>query len=181
MVPRKVTQGDDFNFSVEAFTDGQGRYISVPDWTFNFYVRGNSNNLDATSLGYNFSINSATSKTLKPGRGQWQIIAVKTSTGEQTTVDRGFIDVLPDLSISGVDPRTQDEKDLEQVDSCIRQIIQTGGVVEFKIGTRSQRKYDLADLQRLRSSIKSRIIQAGAKDAIERGEGNPFAKYVRFK
>lgn len=181
MFPRKITQGDDFTFKVESFTDGQGRFVSTPDWTFHAYVRGNGNNVDSTAVGYQFTISSAVSKTLKPGRGQWQIVAIKTSTGEQSTVDRGFIDVLPDLSVSGADPRTQDEKDLEQVDACIRQIIQTGGVAEFKIGSRSQRKYDLADLQKLRSSIKSRIIQAGSKDAIERGEGNPFAKYVRFK
>ena len=75
----------------------------------------------------------------------------------------GQFEVLPSLVYSGTaaafDGRSQIKKDLETVQTAIRTVASGGGVKEYKIGSRSAKKYDLAELFQLEAKLKANEIE----------------------
>ncbi|MGZ6298745.1 MAG: hypothetical protein ACXWM2_05110 [Parachlamydiaceae bacterium] len=183
MLPSNFIQGDVLNFTVDPFTDSHGRFISPPDWTLAYHIRGVGNSLSVSATNFSFSIPSLSTLACVPGRAYFQIIATKTATGEKSVVQSGPLDII--ASFEGTngtfDPRSQTKKDLDQVQALIRQLMQNGGVVEYKIGTRQLKRYDLAELRSLESQLKGRLANEEMAQKIKAGEGNPNALYVRFK
>ena len=96
----------------------------------------------------------------------------------------GNFEVLKALEYSGnavnYDGRSQVEKDLEVIQTAIRNIISGGVVQEYKIGTRSAKKYELKELLMLESRYKAELVREKQADMIANGLGNPRATFVRF-
>ena len=168
--PSEIRAGDLIQWRLAATQDVFGNSISSPDWTVIYYLRTNTGPIGtsvtstAFNDGFQFSIASNVSATFVNGDWFYQAIANK-SGAEKQTIATGSFKVLPTLEFSGnainFDGKSQVEKDLETIQTAIRNIISGGVVQEYKIGTRTAKKYELSEL-------------------IANGFGNPRATFVRF-
>lgn len=171
-----------------ASADVFGNAITSATWTLTYYLRFNKNNEGATVVGtaygtgWEFTIPQATSTNFDAGTWYWQAEATK--SGEHITLGAGQLTVLAGMSYAGspnaFDGRTQAQIDLDAVQAAIRAIV-TGGVVqEYKIGTRSLKKYELADLLTLEGKLKAEVKREQAAQLQANGLGNPHNLFVRF-
>ena len=187
--PAEIRAGDLIQWRLAATQDVFGNSISSPDWSVIYYLRTNlvPNGASVTSTAFNdgfqFSIASNVSSTFREGDWYYQAIANK-SGAEKQTIATGAFKVLPSLEFSGsatsFDGRSQVEKDLETIQTAIRNIISGGVVQEYKIGTRSAKKYELSELIMLESRYKAELVREKQAELIANGLGNPRATFVRF-
>lgn len=187
--PSEIRAGDFIQWRLAATQDKFGNSISSPNWSVIYYLRTNSGPLGATvnssafNDGFEFSIASNVSATFVKGDWYYQAVANKSGAEKQTIATGGF-KVLPSLEFSGTannfDGRSQVEKDLETIQAAIRNIISGGVVQEYKIGTRSAKKYELSELIMLESRYKAELIREKQAELIANGLGNPRATFVRF-
>lgn len=68
----------------------------------------------------------------------------------------------------------------EAVQAAIRAIVSGGVVQEYKIGTRSLKKYEMADLIALEGKLKAEVKREQAAQLAANGLGNPHNLFVRF-
>ena len=187
--PSEIRAGDLIQWRLPSTQDVFGNSISSPDWTVIYYLRTNTGPLGATisstafNDGFQFSIASNVSSTFATGNWFYQAIANK-SGAEKQTIATGAFKVLESLEFSGTatnyDGRTQIEKDLEIIQTAIRNIINGGAIQEYKIGTRTAKKYELSELIMLESRYKAELIREKQAELIANGLGNPRATFVRF-
>ena len=187
--PSEIRAGDLIQWRLAATQDVFGNSISSPDWTVIYYLRTNTVPSGATVTstafndGFQFSIASNVSATFVKGDWFYQAIANK-SGAEKQTIATGAFKVLPTLEFSGnainFDGKSQVEKDLETIQTAIRNIISGGVVQEYKIGTRTAKKYELSELIMLESRYKAELVREKQAELIANGLGNPRATFVRF-
>ena len=153
--PNEIRAGDYVQWRIPASQDVFGNSISSPDWSVVYYLRTNTSSEGATvnssayNDGFQFSIAAAT--TANFDAGNWFYQAVANKSGQETqTIYRGSFEVFATQSYSGTptayDGRSQLQKDLDFVESAIRTIISGGAISEYKIGTRTAKKYELSEL-----------------------------------
>ena len=174
---------------IPASQDVFGNSISSPDWAVVYYLRTNTGPVGATVNssayvdGFQFTIASNVTATFTAGNWFYQAVANK-SGAEKQTIYTGSFEVLKSLEYSGTafnyDGRSQVEKDLEVIQTAIRTIISGGAVQEYKIGTRSAKKYELSELLALESRYKAELVREKQGEMIANGLGNPRATFVRF-
>ena len=187
--PAEIRAGDLIQWRLAATQDVFGNSISSPDWSVIYYLRTNlapqgvSVNSTAFSDGFQFSIESNISSTFLQGDWFYQAIANKSGTQKQT-IASGAFKVLKSLEFTGTalhyDGRSQLEKDLETIQTAIRNIVSGGVVQEYKIGTRSAKKNELSELIMLESRYKAELVREKQAELIANGLGNPRATFVRF-
>ena len=188
-IPKQIRAGDIVQWRDNSTTDVFGEPISSPDWSVTYYLRTNTASEGATVTstaytdGWQFTIASATTANFDAGDWYFQAVANK-SGAEKQTIATGAFKVLASLEFSGTavtfDGRSQVEKDLETIQTAIRNIISGGVVQEYKIGTRSAKKYELSELIMLESRYKAELIREKQAELIANGLGNPRATFVRF-
>ena len=187
--PQKVIAGDFVQWRIPASQDVFGNSISSPDWSVVYYLRTNTSSEGATvnssayNDGFQFSIPAAT--TANFDAGNWFYQAVANKSGQETqTIYRGSFEVLATQSYSGTpaayDGRSQVEKDLDVIQAAIRTIISGGAIQEYKIGTRTAKKYELSELIMLEARYKAELVREKQAEMIANGLGNPRATFVRF-
>lgn len=172
----------------EPSTDVFGNAITSADWTLTYYLRTNTNHEGATVVGtaygsgWEFLIAQGTTTDFDAGTWYWQAEATK--AGEHITLGAGQLTVLAGMSYTGqpsaFDGRSQAQKDLESVQAAIRSLMSGGAVQEYKIGMRSLKRYELADLLALESKLKSDVVREQKAAMIANGLGNPHNVFVRF-
>ena len=187
--PTTVRAGDYVQWRIPASQDVFGNSISSPDWAVVYYLRTNTGPVGATVNssayvdGFQFTIASNVTATFTAGNWFYQAVANK-SGAEKQTIYTGSFEVLKSLEYSGTafnyDGRSQVEKDLEVIQTAIRTIISGGAVQEYKIGTRSAKKYELSELLALESRYKAELVREKQGEMIANGLGNPRATFVRF-
>ena len=186
--PAEIRAGDLIQWRLAATQDVFGNSISSPDWSVIYYLRTSfATGATVTSIAFNdgfqFSIASNVSSTFIAGDWYYQAIANK-SGAEKQTIATGSFKVLKSLEFSSnplyFDGRSQVEKDLETIQAAIRNIVSGGVVQEYKIGTRSAKKYELSELIMLESRYKAELIREKQAELIANGLGNPRATFVRF-
>ena len=188
-IPKQVRAGDLIQWRDNSTTDAFGDPINSPDWTVTYYLRTNTASEGATvsstvyTDGWQFSIPAATSANFDAGDWYFQAVADK-SGAEKQTILTGRFEVLAALSYSGTptafDGRSQVNKDLDLVESAIRALLNNGVVQEYKIGSRTAKKYDLSELLVLKAALKAELVREQAAEKIANGLGNPRAVHVRF-
>ena len=188
-IPKQVRAGDLIQWRDNSTVDVFGEPISSPDWTVTYYLRTNTSSEGATvsstayTDGWQFSIASSTSTNFDVGNWYFQAVADK-SGAEKQTIFTGRFEVLAALSYSGTpsayDGRSQVNKDLDLVESAIRALLNNGVVQEYKIGSRTAKKYDLSELLVLKAALKAELVREQAAEKIANGLGNPRAVHVRF-
>tara|TARA_R100001440_G_scaffold25793_1_gene41936 strand:- start:276 stop:860 length:585 start_codon:yes stop_codon:yes gene_type:complete len=188
-IPSKIRQGDFVEWTIPTTNDVKGNIISSPDWQVIYYLRTNTAPIGSTvtstpdSNGFKFTIDSSVTQTFPDGDWYYQAVADK-SGAEKQTILSGAFKVEKSLVFSGnatnYDGRTQIERDLQTVQAAIRNIISGGAVQEYKIGTRSAKKYELSELIMLESRYKAELIREKQAQLIDDNLGNPRATFVRF-
>ena len=160
--PNEIRAGDYVQWRIPASQDVFGNSISSPDWSVVYYLRTNTGPIGATV---------------------YQAVANK-SGAEKQTIYTGQFKVLESLEYSGTalnyDGRSQVEKDLAIIQTAIRNIINGGAIQEYKIGTRTAKKYELSELIQLESRYKAELVREKQAEMIANGLGNPRATFVRF-
>ena len=187
--PQSIRAGDFIQWNIPASQDYYGNSISSPDWSVVYYLRTNTSSEGATvnssayNDGFQFSIPAAT--TANFDAGNWFYQAVANKSGQETqTIYRGSFEVFATQSYSGTpaayDGRSQVEKDLDVIQAAIRTIISGGAIQEYKIGTRTAKKYELSELIMLEARYKAELVREKQAEMIANGLGNPRATFVRF-
>ena len=187
--PNEIRTGDYVQWRIPASQDVFGNSISSPDWSVVYYLRTNTGPLGATisssafNDGFQFTIASNVTATFTAGTWFYQAVANK-SGAEKQTIYTGQFKVLESLEYSGTalnyDGRSQVEKDLATIQTAIRNIISGGAIQEYKIGTRTAKKYELSELIQLESRYKAELVREKQAEMIANGLGNPRATFVRF-
>jgi hypothetical protein len=192
-IPAQIRAGDTVKWRDEASRDNLGNPIDGGSWSLTYYLRTNHTHEGATvagvaipgtvsGAGWEFTISSATSADFVADQWFWQAIAEK--AGEKVTLGAGQLTVLPGLDYTGqpsaFDGRSQAQKDLAAVQAAIRAIVSGGVVQEYKIGTRSLKKYEMADLIALEGKLKAEVKREQAAQLAANGLGNPHNLFVRF-
>ena len=188
-IPSKIRQGDFVQWDIPSYQDHFGNSISSPDWSVTYYLRTNTAPVGATVTstafndGFKFSIASNITQTFVDGDWFYQAVADKSGAEKQTIIS-GTFKVLKSLAYTGTpfnyDGRLQVEKDLELVETAIRNIVSGGAIQEYKIGTRNAKKYELSELLVLKSQLKVELVREKQAETIANGLGNPRATFVRF-
>ena len=70
---------------------------------------------------------------------------------------------------------------MDLIKTAIDNIIKGGAIQEYRIGTRTAKKYDLAELQVLKGEYAGIVALEKQGETMAYGLGNPRAMYVRFK
>ena len=189
LFPQTIRAGDFIQWNIPASQDYYGNSISSPDWSVVYYLRTNLGPLGATinssayNDGFKFEIASNVTEAFPAGDWFYQAVANK-SGAEKQTIYTGNFKVLEGLSYSGTpvnyDGRSQVEKDLEVIQTAIRNIISGGAIQEYKIGTRTAKKYELSELIMLEARYKAELVREKQAELIDNGLGNPRATFVRF-
>ena len=187
--PNEICTGDYVQWRIPASQDVFGNSISSPDWSVVYYLRTNTGPIGATinssafNDGFQFTIASNVTATFTAGTWFYQAVANK-SGAEKQTIYTGQFKVLESLEYSGTavnyDGRSQVEKDLATIQAAIRNIISGGAIQEYKIGTRTAKKYELSELIQLESRYKAELVREKQAEMIANGLGNPRATFVRF-
>ena len=187
--PNEIRVGDYVQWRIPASQDVFGNSISSPDWSVVYYLRTNTGPIGATinssafNDGFQFTIASNVTATFTAGDWFYQAVANK-SGAEKQTIYTGQFKVLESLEYSGAavnyDGRSQVEKDLATIQTAIRNIISGGAIQEYKIGTRTAKKYELSELIQLESRYKAELVREKQAEMIANGLGNPRATFVRF-
>ena len=187
--PNEIRVGDYVQWRIPASQDVFGNSISSPDWSVVYYLRTNTGPIGATinssafNDGFQFTIASNVTATFTSGSWFYQAVANK-SGAEKQTIYTGQFKVLESLEYSGTalnyDGRSQVEKDLATIQAAIRNIISGGAIQEYKIGTRTAKKYELSELIMLEARYKAELVREKQAELIDNGLGNPRATFVRF-
>lgn len=187
-IPAQITAGDTVTWRDGATTDNLGNLIDSSAWTLTYYLRTDKANHGATAVGsaygsgWQTTLSATTTAAFDPGHWFWQAIA--TNGSNKITLGAGQLDVLAALSYTGnpgaFDGRTQAHQDLDAVDAAIRALVSGGVVQEYMIGNRKLKKYDLSELQVLRSRLIAEVKREQAAASMAQGLGNPHNMFVRF-
>ena len=188
-IPSKVRAGDILQWRDSETEDVFGNAITSTEWNVTYYLRTNTaseahiTSSSAYLSGWQFTVASAVTANFDAGDWYFQAVAAKSGQEKQTILS-GQFEVLPSLAYSGsataYDGRSQIRKDLDQVQTAIRTVASGGGVKEYKIGSRSAKKYDLAELFQLEAKLKAELAREETKEKIANGLGNPRNLFVRF-
>ena len=188
-IPSKVRAGDILQWRDSETEDVFGNAITSTEWSVTYYLRTNTaseahiTSSSAYLSGWQFTVASAVTANFDAGDWYFQAVADK-SGAEKQTILSGQFEVLPSLVYSGsaaaYDGRSQIKKDLDLVQTAIRTVASGGGVKEYKIGSRSAKKYDLAELFQLEAKLKAELAREETKEKIANGLGNPRNLFVRF-
>ena len=191
-IPKKIIAGDYIQWTLNATQDHFGNEIASPDWTVVYYLRTNKQQFGATVTstayqnGFKFTIASNVSQNFSEGIWYYQAMANK-SGNERQTIAQGQIEVIASTLYTGNNPaafdgRTQLRKDFDAIEATIRAIGSGEAVQEYKIGNRSLKKYELAELIMLRDRYKRDLVKAKKKaQKIANGLGNPHNLYIRTR
>lgn len=194
-IPSKIRAGDTVVWVDGPSVDAFGAPIDGSTHGLTYYLRTDHNHQGATvagvtvvgtpaGSGWSFTISSTTSAGFVADTWYFQAVATANAGGAKTTLGTGSIQVEPSLAYTGqpsaFDGRSQAQKDLESVQGAIRSLMTGGAVQEYRIGTRSLKRYDLAELIALESRLKAEVARENKAALIANGLGNPHNLFVRF-
>jgi hypothetical protein len=189
-IPSTIRAGDTVVWVDDPSVDVFGAAIDSSNHGLTYYLRTNTASEGATvvgvaeSSGWKFTISAGISAGFDAGTWYFQAVAVAVSDGAKTTLGTGQLTVEPSLSYAGTpsafDGRSQAQKDLEACQAAIRSLMSGGAVQEYRIGTRSLKRYDLAELLALESRLKAEVARENKAAMIANGLGNPHNLFVRF-
>ena len=189
-IPSAIRAGDTITWVDAPTVDTFGASIDSSNHSLVYYLRTNTAAEGATvtgtaeGQGWRFTITAGTSAGFDAGTWYFQAVATATVGGAKTTLGAGQLTVEPSLSYAGspgaFDGRSQAQKDLEAVQAAIRSLMTGGAVQEYRIGTRSLKRYELADLLALETKLKADVARENKAAMIANGLGNPHNLFVRF-
>jgi hypothetical protein len=189
-IPSKIRAGDTVVWKDEPSVDVFGAPIDSATHTLTYFLRTNVNHEGATVVGvadgsgWKVTLTSVATTGFDAGIWYFQAVATAVSGGAKTTLGSGQVEVLRSLGYDGLpgafDGRSQAQKDLDAVQAAIRSLMSGGAVQEYRIGTRSLKRYELGELLALESRLKGEVVREQKAAMIANGLGNPHNLFVRF-
>lgn len=185
-IPSTIRSGDTVTWRDGPVRDLLGATVTNATHSLTYYLRTNANAEGATVTGTADGTDWRFTVAANYDAGTWfyQAVATDLATGEAFTAGSGRVEVKPSLVYSGApgafDGRSQAEKDLEAVDAAIRTLMAGGAVQEYRIGARSLKRFELAELLVLRDRLKADVIREQRADKIANGLGDPHKIHIRF-
>ena len=154
-IPKQITQGDK-----TTWTEKLPDYNPLTD-TLSCFIRGQKA-LDltgtATTEGWDFTIESAESETLIPGKYKTQFVILEFGTDRNTLGTTELI-VCPSFEkLTELETRSADEIELEAITQAIAR--HSNGVKEYWIGDRKMEYRDLQELYDRQQYLRTRIAMA---------------------
>lgn len=189
-IPQKIQAGTTAIWVDDATVDIFGNAVDNSTHSLVYYLRANTAGEGVTTSavayesGWKTTLSIATTTGMDAGVWYFQAVATNLSNSSALELGRGSFSVEASLTYSGTpgafDGRSQAQKDLDAVQSAIRAIISGGAVAEYRIGTRSIKKYELSELLTLESRLKAEVVREKKAEMIANGLGNPSSLFVRF-
>lgn len=189
-IPQKIQAGTTAIWVDDATVDIFGNAVDNSTHSLTYYLRSNTAGEGVTAVavtyqsGWKTTLDTATTTGMDAGVWYFQAVAVNLSDSSVLELGRGSFSVEASLTYSGTpgafDGRSQAQKDLDAVQAAIRAIISGGAVAEYRIGTRSIKKYELSELLALESRLKAEVVREKKAEMIANGLGNPSSLFVRF-
>lgn len=186
-IPATARQGDTVRWRDLPTVDQFGAPVNSSGYVLRYYIRGNEIGSGDSVVGlaanngwdFEWTVNLS-----KAGQYFWQAVAESIADSTLITLGAGQIEIQPSLSFTGVadafDGRSQAQKDLDAVQSAIRTLLSGGSTKEYKIGNRSIKRYDMAELLQLEAKLKADVAREKQAEMIANGLGNPRNMFVRF-
>lgn len=189
-IPQKIQAGTTAIWVDDATVDIFGNAVDNSTHSLTYYLRSNTAGEGVTAAGaayqsgWKTTLDATTTTGMDAGVWYFQAVAVNLSDSSVLELGRGSFSVEASLTYSGTpsafDGRSQAQKDLDAVQAAIRAIISGGAVAEYRIGTRSIKKYELSELLALESRLKAEVVREKKAEMVANGLGNPSSLFVRF-
>lgn len=190
-IPSEITAGTSHSWLDTQTTDYLGAPVSSNTHTLTYYLRYNevfaAVKLLAVPSGTDWltTLTATASSTMHPGTWYFSAVAKHLTADQSIELGRGSLTLLPSLAYDTTAPsfdgRSQAKKDLDAVQAAIRTLLNGGSVKEYRIGQRSIKRYDLAELLQLEGKLKAEVVREQSASLIANGLGNPRTLYVRFR
>ena len=142
---------------------------------------GNEIKITATeaSTYYLFTADSATTSAYSAGHYHWQLEIVETSSTNRIVVDSGTFDVIDDLDVNNVDPRSHAEKMVAKIESILHGKADSD-VANYSINGRSLTKMTFNELIEARDYYRREYKQELNKELALNNEATSQTIKVRF-
>lgn len=128
---------------------------------------------------YLFSATSTQSAEFVPGYYHWQLEAVRNSDSQRIVIDRGYFTALPDLDVSGADPRSHAEIMLDKIESLL-QGKADADVANYSIAGRSLTKLSFDELIKARDFYKAEFLKEQVSERVRKKQGTGATIKVEF-
>jgi hypothetical protein len=188
-IPSRVRDGDTVVWFDEATLDVLGQPIDSAGYDLRYFLRTNASGAAETLLGVVDQSGWRFTWTVSESFASeavyyWQAQAEKKSDASKLTIGSGSLTIEPSLAYVGTpgayDGRSQAQKDLEAVQSAIRTLLAGGSTKEYRIGNRTLKRYDMAELIQLEAKLKADVAREKKAEMIANGMGSPQSMFVRF-
>lgn len=136
-------------------------------------------NATEASTYYLFTAASATSASWNAGQYHWQLEIIQTSSSNRIVVDRGSLEILVDLDVSGADSRTHAQIMVQKIESILEGKADAD-VSSYSIAGRSLTKMSFEELIAARDFYRKEHIKELAIERAENGETTGKTILVRF-
>lgn len=191
-IPPLITAGTSVTWDDLPTTNNLGVQIDATTHSLTYYLRFNevfeaiTTTATATNItAWRTTLSSSASAGMDAGT--WYFSAVATLLSDATNITelgRGSVTVQASLAYAGqataFDGRSQAERDLAAVQTAIRTLLSGGSVQEYRIGTRSIKRYDISELLMLEGRLKAEVKREQTAQLMANGLGNPRNMFVRF-
>lgn len=181
-VPSEIVLGDFVQWkSTEYSTD----YANSAH-TLTFIARASTGEnveftITATNTGddYLFTANSTTTSGYTAAHYHYQIEVLETSSSNRIVLDQGEIDVLVDLDVNSVDPRTHAETMLQKIEALI-EARASNDVASYSLAGRSLTKKTDEELRDMRDYYRREVKVHKRKLDMKHGRKTSSSALMRF-
>lgn len=142
---------------------------------------GNEIKIAATEAAayYLFSADSTATASYDAGHYHWQLEIVETSSSNRIVVDSGTFDIIDDLDVNNVDPRSHAEKMVTKIESILHGKADSD-VANYSINGRSLTKMTFTELTEARDYYRREYRQEINKELALNKEQTSQTILVRF-
>lgn len=181
-IPYEFYAGDTVIWQIENLNTDYSN--STHTLTYKFRLENNGSttfSVDATADGNNYKITLGASTTASITEGKYNFISyvTRTSDNARVTVDRGMIEVKPNLASSTSETRSHAKKMLDLIESLLEGKA-TKDVSSYSIAGRSLNKMGVSELLEWRNYYKAEYNREISKQRNENEDGSGNTIKISF-
>jgi len=181
-IPYVFYSGDTVKWKITSLNNDYPNSAYTLTYYFRLEGAGSTNfSVDATASGNDYLVNLSASTTASKTAGKYQFIAYVTrqSDNARVTVDRGMIEVKPNLASSSADPRTHAKIMLDKIESLLEGKADKD-VASYSIAGRSLNKMSVSELLEWRNYYKAEYNRELNRQRNENADGSGNTIKVSF-
>lgn len=181
-IPYEFYAGDTVIWQIENLNKDYSN--SAHTLTYQFRLENNGSttfSVDATADGNNYKITLSASTTASITAGKYNFISyvTRTSDSARVTVDRGMVEVKPNLASSTSETRSHAKKMLDLIESLLEGKA-TKDVSSYSIAGRSLNKMGVSELLEWRNYYKAEYNRELSKQRNENEDGSGNTIKISF-